>query len=66
MSLATRINMHIAAEITRDVREQIVDWIPERMAKFKVCMVFNRETYTDEIIHTLRGRGIGLRRIRVT
>jgi hypothetical protein len=66
MSLATRINMHIAAAITRDLRDQIAGWIPERMAQSKVCMVFNRETYTDEIVHTLRGRGIELRRIRVT
>ena len=66
MSLATRINMHIATVITKDVRDQIACWIPERMTQRKVCMVFNRDTYTDEIVHSLRSRGIELRRIRVT
>ena len=58
--------MHIATAIAGDVMDQIVGWIPERMARCKVCMVFNRETYTDEIVHTLRGKGVELRRIRVT
>ena len=66
MSLATRINMHIATAITSEIREEIVGWIPARMAQGKVCMVFNRETYSDEIVHSLRRRGVELRRIRVT